>query len=137
MLDRLKWEAPAKVVAYGLFTCGLHPKRESGRPQSSKNSKIEEHTMKMDSALVDLTLSQIKAEAIPDDHPALPKLKDLFGDHTFFLDPSGLNIIEPVEERPLTGMVVNVASWDDEDPPHLLAHQPESTNVLIEFATTH
>jgi hypothetical protein len=101
------------------------------------SKESEEHTMKMDSALVDRTLSQIKAEAIPEDHPALPKLKDLFGDHTFFLDPSGLNIIEPVEERPQTGMVVNVASWDDDDPPHLLAHAPESTNILIEFGSTH
>jgi hypothetical protein len=99
--------------------------------------EFEEHTMKMDSSLVDRTLSQIKAEAIPEDHPALPKLKDLFGDHTFFLDPSGLNIVEPMEEQPQTGIVVNVASWDDEDPPHLLAHSPESTNVRIEFGPMH
>lgn len=93
--------------------------------------------MKLDAELVERTLGQIEAEAIPEDHPVLPKLKDLFGDHTFFLDNNGLNIVEPMEERPQTGEVVNVASWDDADPPHLLPHMPESTDVMVEFAPTH
>ena len=93
--------------------------------------------MKLNSVLVERTLGQIEAEAIPEDHPSVPKLKDLFGDHTFFLDTSGLNIIEPMEEAPRTGKLVNVASWDDADPPQLLAHSPESTDVLIEFGPMH
>jgi hypothetical protein len=38
-----------------------------------------------------------KARAIPDDHPVIPQLNDLFGEHTFFLDRKGLNIVEPAE----------------------------------------
>lgn len=49
--------------------------------------------MKLNSELVERTLGQIEAKAIPEDHPVFPKLKDLFGDHTFFLDASGLNIV--------------------------------------------
>jgi hypothetical protein len=93
--------------------------------------------MKLNSELVERTLGQIKAEAIPEDHPVIPKLKDLFGDHTFFVDPSGLNIIEPMTEMPRTGKLVNVASWDDTDPPQLLVHAPVPRDVLIEFEPMH
>jgi hypothetical protein len=93
--------------------------------------------MKLNAELVERTLDQIEAEAIPEDHPVFPKLKGLFGDHTFFLDPGGLNIIEPMEEKPQTGVMVNVASWDDADPPHLLPHVPESTHVMVEFGPVH
>ena len=49
--------------------------------------------MKLTSAQIERTLSQFEAEAIPDSHPALPRLNELFGDHTFFLDSKGLNIV--------------------------------------------
>jgi hypothetical protein len=102
--------------------------------------------MKLNSELVERTLSQIDAEAISEDHPVLPKLKGLFGDHTFFLDTVGLNIIEPIEmeeiiepteERPQRGEVVNVANWDDTDPPRLRPHAPVSTDVIVEFGLMH
>jgi hypothetical protein len=108
-----------------------------GVPPDRKSNQNWSMRMKLDSELVERTLGQIEAEAIPEDHPVIPKLKDLFGDHTFFLDISGLNIIEPMEEKPRIGKLVNVASWDDTDPPHLLVHVPESTDVLIEFGPMH
>ena len=46
--------------------------------------------MKLDSTQLDRTLSQFDAEVLPDNHPAVRQLNDLFGDHTFFLDASGL-----------------------------------------------
>ncbi len=102
--------------------------------------------MKLNSELVERALSQIDAEAISEDHPVLPKLKGLFGDHTFFIDTAGLNIIEPIdmveidepmEERPQRGKVVNVANWDDADPPRLLPHVPQATDVIVEFEPMH
>ena len=97
--------------------------------------------MKLSSALVKETLSQFQdAEAIPDNHPALPQLNRLFGDHTFFLDSHGLNIVEPVEPAKAgtrTGKVVNLASWSDSNPPSLEPHEPESTDVLIELGSLH
>ena len=51
--------------------------------------------MKLTSAQVERTLSQFRAEAIPDNHPVVPQLNNLFGEHTFFLDSKGLNIVEP------------------------------------------
>jgi hypothetical protein len=56
--------------------------------------------MKLTSAQVETTLSQFEAQAIPDSHPVVPQLNELFGDHTFFLDGNGLNVVEPIAEAP-------------------------------------
>jgi hypothetical protein len=61
----------------------------------------------------------------------------VFGDHTFFVDASGLIIVEPLEQDPVTGELIKFASWDDADPPHVVAHTPEETDVLIELEMTH
>jgi len=64
--------------------------------------------MKLASAMIDRTLDQFEAEALPDNHPVVPQLNQLFGDHTFFLDANGLNIVEPTGEQ--TWQVVKLAS---------------------------
>lgn len=89
--------------------------------------------MKLNPELIDRTLSQINAESIRDDHPFYAKLQSIFGNHTFFLDESGLSIIEPLKDSPHTGVVMNVASWDDEEPPTLVPHPPQTTEVMIEL----
>jgi hypothetical protein len=66
--------------------------------------------------MIDQTLDLFEAEAIPDNHPAVPQLNKIFGDHTFFLDASGLSIVEPADASPAaapTWQVVKVASWSD------------------------
>ncbi len=96
--------------------------------------------MRLTSALVERTLSQIEAEAIPDSHPAVPELNRLFGDHTFFLDSNGLNIVEPAESleaRVQAGKIINLASWNDADPPSLAPHEPDPTDVVIVLGSKH
>ena len=93
--------------------------------------------MKLNSQMVDRTLSQIDAHAVSEDHPLVPRLKTMFGDHTFFVDANGLNIIEPLKERPQRGTLVNVASWDDTEERNLISHEPESTDVVVELEPTH
>ena len=69
--------------------------------------------MKLTSAQVERTLTQFQGEAIPDNHPAVPQLNSLFGEHTFFLNSKGLNIVEPAEAGGAgvqSAKVVNVAS---------------------------
>ena len=51
--------------------------------------------MRLNSDLVQRTLSQFEAQAIPDNHPSMPDLSRTFGDHTFFIDADGLHIVEP------------------------------------------
>jgi hypothetical protein len=97
--------------------------------------------MKLTSAQVELTLSQFEAQAIPDDHPMVLQLNELFGDHTFFLDSNGLNIVEPAGEIPPTGVqaarVVNVATWSDADLTRLALHEPEPTDAIVDLGSKH
>ena len=79
--------------------------------------------MKLTSAQVERTLTQFRGEAIPDNHPVIPQLNSLFGEHTFFLDSHGLNIVEPAEgSGAQSAKVVNVANWSDADPNRLEPH---------------
>ena len=95
--------------------------------------------MKLNTAQVARTVSQLQVEPLPDDHPLVPQLNRIFGDHTYFLDGSGLNILEPaaaaLEVPPSSigevGVLVNVANWTDSNPPKLEVHEPELTNATV------
>jgi len=93
--------------------------------------------MRLSPAQVERTLNQFEARVIPDDHPSMSKIKDIWGDHTYFLAVNGLNIVEPVDSGETgavaMGTVVNVASWADESATKLAAHEPEATEVVVEF----
>jgi hypothetical protein len=99
--------------------------------------------MKMTSAQVERTLSQLQAQAIPDDHPAVAQLSELFGDHTFFLDSNGLNVVEPIElggaggPSGNSGKVVNIANWSDASLSSLAPHDPEPTDIVVALGTEH
>ncbi len=86
--------------------------------------------MKLNSEQAEHTLIQFEAQVIPEDHPLVPKLNELFGDHTFFLDGNGLNVVEPnesTEAGPPAGTVENVANWGDAQLTSLTPHEPEPT----------
>jgi hypothetical protein len=95
--------------------------------------------MKLTSAQVETTLSQFEAQAIPDSHPVVPQLNELFGDHTFFLDGNGLNVVEPIAEAPeaQAARVVNLANWSDANLTSLAPHEPEPTGAIIELGSKH
>jgi hypothetical protein len=96
--------------------------------------------MKLNFAQVEQTLTQFDARVIPDDHPLAGKLNELFGEHTFFLDENGLNVVEPNESThagALTGTVVNLASWSDAHLTSLSAHEPEATEIVVILETEH
>lgn len=93
--------------------------------------------MKMNSAQIEQTLQQFKAQPIPAGHPVMPQLERLFGDHTYFLDGQGLNIVEPVDEEQDGGrraVVVNLANWDDRTKKNSLEpHPPQVTELVIDL----
>jgi hypothetical protein len=94
--------------------------------------------MKLTSAQVERTLTQFRGEAIPDNHPVIPQLNSLFGEHTFFLDSHGLNIVESAEgSGAQSAKVVNVANWSDADPNRLEPHEPEPTDVVVTLGSKH
>ena len=107
------------------------------------NFEQEEDAMKLNTAQVARTVSQLQVEALPEDHPLIPQLNRIFGDHTYFLDGSGLNILEPAAaalEVPASsigevGVLVNVANWTESNPPKLEVHEPELTNTTVALGT--
>ena len=96
--------------------------------------------MKLNSAQVQRTLGQFEARVIPDDHPVVAQLNDLFGEHTFFLDQHGLNIMEPVEAAEPAAecaKVVNLANWSDEGRSGLKPHDPAATDIIVMLGSRH
>jgi hypothetical protein len=99
--------------------------------------------MKLNAAQVARTTSQLEVKALPEDHPLVPQLNELFGDHTYFLDGKGLNIVEPADAGPELaaanlsemGVLVNVANWTGSNPPKLEVHEPELTDNTIALGT--
>jgi hypothetical protein len=92
--------------------------------------------MKLTSAQVENTMTQIAERAIPEDHPVVPQLKGLFGEHTFFLGNDGLKIVEPTgaeDAGSQTACVVRVASWADPERTTLAPHEPQPTEVLVDI----
>lgn len=90
--------------------------------------------MKLTEARIDSALHQLKAQAVPENHPVMGQLSQMFGEHTFFIDAGGLTIIEPTEdadEHPGTGQVVKLASWLDETRTNLVPQEPEYTQVVV------
>lgn len=92
--------------------------------------------MKLSSEAVERTLTQFEAQPLPDNHPAVAQLNQIFGDHTYFLDGSGLHIVEPAEPTnsgSQQGVVVKLASWSDESRTSLAPHAPEPTDTVVEL----
>jgi hypothetical protein len=101
---------------------------------------VKERIMRLNQAQVECTLNQFEAEALPDNHPAIPQLSNQFGDHTFFLDSSGLNVLEPAElpeSRVQAGKIVNLAHWTDANLTSLTPHEPEPTGLVIVLESIH
>lgn len=72
-------------------------------------------------------------DAIHEDDPVASELRDIFGDHTFFLDDSGLYVVVQIEVgAPEVGNIVKVASWA-EDCGELLVHTPEIMPVIVDL----
>jgi hypothetical protein len=96
--------------------------------------------MKLNSAQVQRTLDQFEARVIPDENPLIAKLNDLFGDHTFFLDQHGLNIVEPVEAAEPAAecaKVVKLASWSNDSRTDLKLHEPAATDIVVTLGSKH
>jgi hypothetical protein len=92
--------------------------------------------MRLTPTRVEQTLSQFEARVLPDNHPSMPKIKEVWGDHTYFLAVNGLNIVEPLDRRDSgveAAAVINVASWTDSQATSLSPHAPEPTEVVVEF----
>lgn len=90
--------------------------------------------MKLSPKAVEQTLNRFEAQVLPDNHPAVPQLNRLFGENTYFVDDSGLHIVEPTrasDSGKPQGVVSKIASWSDASRTSLAPHPPESTDVVV------
>ena len=92
--------------------------------------------MKLSLAQLERVEEQYDGQIVPDGHDVAPQLENMFGDHTFFLDSRGLNIVEPSPQDEQIGTVVNLADWTDEKRTMLSPHPPQPTSVMIEIGET-
>jgi hypothetical protein len=122
-----------QVMSKQVTTAGW---RRKGAPARNRSSRKKEQPMKLNSTQVKQTLNQMNAQVLPDNHPAVTQLTNVFGDHTFFLDESGLKVLEPAE-APATGMesgeVLSLADWTDASLTSLTPHEPEPTGTIVVF----
>jgi hypothetical protein len=91
----------------------------------------KENAMKLNSAMIQRTLGQFEADAIPTSHPSLPQLNKIFGEHTFLVNNRGLHIVEPTGTSgrgETTAQVIKLASWDKDV---LRPHEPTATDVTV------
>jgi len=90
--------------------------------------------MKLTPNQVQTALTQIEADVLPESHPVVERLSDLFGEHTFFLNTGGLTIIEP-PPRDGSGrgncQVVHLADWTDANLTSLAPHEPKPTGQQV------
>ncbi len=96
--------------------------------------------MKLNPTQTEQALSQFEAQVLPDNHPALEQLNGIFGDHTFFLDGSGLNVLEPAETSEAeaqAGEIISLASWSDATLTSLRPHEPEPTGIVVMLERMH
>ena len=96
--------------------------------------------MKLTSTQIEQTLGQFEAEPIPEDHPMVPQLNEVFGEHTYFVNSDGLIILEPAGSG-LTGVVsakvVNLGEWSDDASRALELHEPETTDLVVTLGFRH
>jgi hypothetical protein len=93
-----------------------------------------EHAMKLSEAQISRALAQLEAQVLAEDDPAVVHFCELFGQHTFFLDVKGLNVLELLEIPGMAtqdGEVIRLALWNDGDFTSLAMHRPEPTGVVI------
>jgi hypothetical protein len=89
--------------------------------------------MKLSSEQVQRVEQRIDGQVVPDSHPLTPKLQRAFGDHTFFLNPDGLTIVEPSPVDRQVGEVVKLAGWADGAHTKLEPDVPEPMPVAIKL----
>jgi hypothetical protein len=92
------------------------------------------YVMRLTTRQIEHTLDQIEAQPIPEDNPVIPQLSKAYGDHTFFLDREGLNIVETLDdpEEGETATVVRLGSWADANHTTLATHEPQVTDVTVD-----
>lgn len=80
--------------------------------------------MKLSPAQVQRVQHQFEGQVIPEGHALTLQLEQAFGEHTFFVDSEGINVVEPSPTDVEVGNVVKLASWVGEGYTTLEPNEP-------------
>ena len=89
--------------------------------------------MKLSPLQIQKVRKKVGAQPIPDNNGLQTEFTKSYGDHTFYVDPHGLNYWEPVDAEETGGSqvrAVRIASWADETRTELKAHSPLRGTVI-------
>lgn len=92
--------------------------------------------MKLTSEQITAVERVLGAGPIEDENPAMESLRNIFGDHTFYIGEEGLFSFEPDQEAqdgaadPIR--LILIAGWTDENRNQLQPVEPQATNVVID-----
>jgi hypothetical protein len=91
--------------------------------------------MKLTTKQMEHAAMELGAKIVPESHPLASQLTRIFGEHTFFVDDEGLDIVEFADPSTDGAMatVVKLAKWADAEHTRLAPHEPEVTDVLVEL----
>lgn len=94
--------------------------------------------MKLNTTQITAIRNQIGAEPVEEANPANEQLREVFGDHTFYADKSGLFVMEPAEEAQSAEQVssvqiVQIGTWANEQQDALKPIEPRAFDRVIEI----
>lgn len=84
--------------------------------------------MELTTGQIERVLDQFESEVIPSDSPMMPRLKAVYGKHTFFVAEMGLHLVErsaSTNSHKHPAYVVRVAGWTDETRTSIAPLDPE------------
>jgi hypothetical protein len=95
--------------------------------------------MKLKANQIAAVKQDLGADPLDEENPAMGSLREAFGDHTFYVGPDGLFIVEAVDNGDHPGelaQLVLVAGWTDENKNALHPVPPQKTDKVVDLATS-
>ena len=92
--------------------------------------------MKLNTQQVSAIKEQIGAEPVDQTSDAETQLREVFGEHTFYADATGLFVLEPATpetapEAAESAQVIQIATWSNEEKDTLKSIEPKSSGVVV------
>lgn len=88
--------------------------------------------MKLNSEQAQHVADQLEGQIVPEEHPSAAELKQALGDHTFFLNGSGLHVVEPdtSTDNDDDAAAIKIGSWAQGADGQLYIHEPQPVQAV-------
>lgn len=93
--------------------------------------------MRLTDEQIEVVSRDLGADPLEEENPAIGTLRELYGDHTFYVAPEGLLILEPIEAPNHPGKPCNfvqVAEWTDDTKKALKPMKPKTSDMVVDLA---